>query len=46
MEIDRFKIQKLVKENKLSLDQLGDAAIKTMSRTLRASPKKTEKKAE
>ena len=46
MEIDRFKIQKLVKENKLSLDQLGDAAIKTMSRTLRASPKKAEKKAE
>ena len=37
MELDRFKLQKLVKEHKLSLDQLGDAAIKNMSRTLRSS---------
>lgn len=35
MELDRFKLQKLVKENKVSLDQLGDAAIKNVSRTLR-----------
>jgi hypothetical protein len=40
MEVDRFKVQKLVKEKKLSLEQLGDAAVKTTSRTLRASPKK------
>jgi hypothetical protein len=36
MELDRFKLQKLVKENKLSLEQLGDAAVKNVSRTLRA----------
>lgn len=35
MELDRFKLQKLVKENKVSLDQLGDAAVKNVSRTLR-----------
>ena len=35
MEIDRFKLQKLVKENKLSLDQLGDTVQKNNSRTLR-----------
>lgn len=36
MELDRFKLQKLVKEQKLSLEQLGDAAVKNVSRTLRA----------
>lgn len=35
MEVDRFKVQKLVKENKLSIDQLGEAAVKTISRSLR-----------
>lgn len=40
MEVDRFKLQKLVKENKLSLEQLGDAAVKNVSRTLRAGAKK------
>jgi len=35
MELDRFKVQKLVKENKVSIEQLGDAAAKTTSRTLR-----------
>lgn len=35
MEVDKFKLQKLVKEQKLSIDQLGDAAIKNISRTLR-----------
>lgn len=40
MELDRFKLQKLVKENKVSLDQLGDAAIKTISRTLRGGENK------
>ena len=35
MEIDRFKVQKLVKEHKLSLDQLGDTIQKNPSRTLR-----------
>ena len=37
MEIDRFKIQKLVKEHKLSLDQLGDTIQKNSSRTLRGA---------
>gem|GEM_PF-444163 len=41
MEIDRFKVQKLVKENKLSLEQLGDAAVKTTSRTLRGGENKS-----
>ena len=40
MELDRFKLQKLVKENKVSLDQLGDAAVKTISRTLRGGENK------
>lgn len=35
MELDRFKLQKLVKEKKLSLEQLGDWAVKKISRTLR-----------
>jgi hypothetical protein len=35
MEIDRFKLQKLVKEHKLSLEQLGNAAVKNTNRTLR-----------
>ncbi|MEI7919455.1 MAG: hypothetical protein WCH65_04590 [bacterium] len=35
MEIDRFKFQKLIKEKKLSLDQLGEAVQKNNSRTLR-----------
>jgi hypothetical protein len=35
MEVDRFKLQKLVKEHKLSLDQLGDTVQKNSSRTLR-----------
>lgn len=40
MELDRFKVQKLVKENKLSLDKLGDAAVRTTSRTLRGGDNK------
>ncbi len=36
MEVDRFKLQKLVKEQKISLEQLGDAAVKKISRTLRS----------
>jgi len=40
MELDRFKLQKLVKEHKLSLEQLGDAAVKKISRTLRGGVKK------
>lgn len=40
MEVDRFKLQKLVKEHKLSLEQLGDAAVKNVSRTLRGGDKK------
>jgi len=36
MEVDRFKLQKLVKEKKLSLEQLGDTVEKNTSRTLRA----------
>jgi len=40
MELDRFKLQKLVKENKISLEQLGDAAVKNISRTLRAGTNK------
>ncbi len=39
MEVDRFKLQKLVKEHKLSLDQLGDTVQKHSSRTLRAGTK-------
>lgn len=35
MELDRFKVQKLVKEQKVSLEQLGDAAAKNTSRILR-----------
>lgn len=35
MEIDRFKLQKLVKEQKVSLDQLGETVQKNTSRTLR-----------
>lgn len=35
MELDRFKLQKLVKEHKISFEQLGDAAVKNVSRTLR-----------
>lgn len=34
MEIDRFKVQKLVKEQKISIEQLGDTATKKTSRTL------------
>jgi len=41
MEVDRFKLQKLVKEKKLSLEQLGDTVEKNTSRTLRAGTKKT-----
>ena len=40
MELDRFKVQKLVKENRLSLNQLGDAAVKATSRTLRGGENK------
>jgi hypothetical protein len=40
MEIDRFKLQKLIKEQKLSLDQLGDTVQKNSSRTLRGGIKK------
>ena len=40
MEVDRFKLQKLVKEQKVSLEQLGDAAVKNVSRTLRSGSKK------
>jgi len=36
MEVDRFKLQKLVKEKKLSLDQLGETIQKNSSRTLRS----------
>ena len=36
MEVDRFKLQKLIKEHKLSLEQLGDAVQKNSSRTLRS----------
>jgi hypothetical protein len=39
MEIDRFKLQKLVKEKKLSLDQLGDTVKKNSSRILRGGIK-------
>jgi len=42
MELDRFKLQKLVKENKISLEQLGDAAVKNISRTLRGGVKKEQ----
>jgi len=35
MEIDRFKLQKLIKEYALSLEQLGDTVQKNSSRTLR-----------
>jgi hypothetical protein len=35
MEIDRFKLQKIIKEQKLSLDQLGDTVQKNNNRTLR-----------
>ena len=35
MEIDRFKVQKLIKEHKLSLEQLGETVQKNSSRTLR-----------
>ena len=35
MEIDRCKLQKLVKEHKLSLQQLGETVQKNNSRTLR-----------
>jgi len=40
MEVDRFKLQKLVKENKLSLEQLGDTVQKNSSRTLRGGNNK------
>ena len=40
MEIDRFKLQKLVKDHKLSLEQLGDAVQKNSSRTLRGGNNK------
>ncbi len=40
MELDRFKLQKLVKEHTLSLDQLGEAAVKSVSRTLRGTANK------
>lgn len=35
MEIDRFKLQKLIKEHTLSLEQLGETVQKNDSRTLR-----------
>ena len=41
MELDRFKLQKLVKEHKLSLNQLGDAALQNTSRTLRSTTQTT-----
>ncbi len=37
MEVDRFKVQKLIKEQKLSLEQLGNTVTKNVSRTLRGS---------
>lgn len=40
MEIDRFKLQKLVKEHKVSLEQLGETVQKNSSRTLRAGTNK------
>lgn len=40
MELDRFKLQKLVKEQKVSVEQLGDAVVKNTSRTLRAGTNK------
>lgn len=40
MELDRFKLQKLVKDHKLSIEILGDAAVKNVSRTLRGGIKK------
>ncbi|MEI6673168.1 MAG: hypothetical protein WCL02_07875 [bacterium] len=40
MEIDRFKVQKLVKEQKLSLQQLGETVQKNSSRTLRGGNNK------
>ena len=40
MELDRFKLQKLVKEQKVSVKQLGNAVVKNTSRTLRAGTKK------
>jgi len=40
MEIDRFKLQKLVKDHKLSLEQLGDTVQKNSSRTLRGGNNK------
>lgn len=39
MEVDRFTLQKLVKEHTLSLEQLGDTVQKHSSRTLRAGTK-------
>jgi hypothetical protein len=41
MEIDRFKLQKLVKDEKISLQQLGDAVQKNSSRTLRGGKNKS-----
>ena len=35
MEIDRFKVQTLIKEHKISLEQLGETVQKNSSRTLR-----------
>jgi hypothetical protein len=35
MEVDRFKLQKLIKEHTLSLEQLGDTVQKNSNRTLR-----------
>lgn len=35
MEIDRFKLQKLIKDHTLSLEQLGETVQKNTSRTLR-----------
>jgi hypothetical protein len=40
MEIDRFKLQKLIKEHTLSLEQLGDTVQKNNNRTLRGGIKK------
>ena len=40
MEIDRFKLQKLVKEHKLSLEQLWETVQKNSSRTLRGGENK------
>lgn len=36
LELDRFKVQKLVKENKVSLEQFGNAVINSVSWTLRS----------